>query len=76
MRHGADDVGPGRNGRSEIDIADVGVASRDGLDVDLYGAAGVRQECLDYALDRPEPDGIFGGLTPQERRDILARRSA
>lgn len=27
----------------------------------------VRDECLDYALDTGETEGIWGGLTPQER---------
>ena len=28
---------------------------------------GVARACLTYALTRGEPDGIWGGLTPQER---------
>jgi WhiB family redox-sensing transcriptional regulator len=28
----------------------------------------VKQECLDYALERDEPFGIWGGLTARERR--------
>lgn len=28
--------------------------------------------CLAYALDRVEPEGIWGGLTPQERRTLRA----
>jgi hypothetical protein len=27
----------------------------------------VRDECLDYALDTGETEGIWGGLTPEER---------
>jgi WhiB family redox-sensing transcriptional regulator len=30
----------------------------------------VRAECLQYALDENEPDGIWGGLTPDERRPL------
>lgn len=28
----------------------------------------VREQCLDYALKRPEPWGIWGGMTQYERR--------
>lgn len=31
----------------------------------------VRAECLDDALTRREPYGIFGGLTPRERAKLL-----
>lgn len=34
----------------------------------------VKQECLDYALDFPEPFGIWGGLTRPERATILRDR--
>jgi WhiB family redox-sensing transcriptional regulator len=30
----------------------------------------VRQECLDYAITNNIVDGVWGGLTPQERRRI------
>ncbi|MGC5012576.1 WhiB family transcriptional regulator [Streptosporangium sp. DT93] len=30
----------------------------------------IRSACLAYALRRGEPEGIWGGLTPRERRDI------
>jgi WhiB family redox-sensing transcriptional regulator len=37
----------------------------------------VRQQCLNYALDHHERDGIWGGLAPRERRAIVReRRSA
>ena len=32
--------------------------------------------CLDFALDNNEEHGIWGGLTPQERAMIRARRGA
>lgn len=35
----------------------------------------VRDECRDYALDRPEPIGVWGGLDEYERWDILDRRA-
>lgn len=35
----------------------------------------VRTQCLDYALATGEPDGIWGGLTGEQRR-LLATPSA
>lgn len=35
----------------------------------------VREECRTYALDRPEPLGIWGGLDEHERDEILRRRA-
>ena len=32
------------------------------------------RQCLQYALDAEIPDGIFGGLTAEERRKILRGR--
>jgi len=34
----------------------------------------LRTPCLMAALDRQEPHGIWGGLTPSERADLLKRR--
>lgn len=34
----------------------------------------VRQECLDYAIDTRQEDGIWGGLTETERRRERRRR--
>jgi len=34
----------------------------------------VRDLCLDYAVNRPEPEGIWGGTLPSERRQMIARR--
>jgi WhiB family redox-sensing transcriptional regulator len=31
----------------------------------------VRDKCLDSALGLNEPNGIWGGLTPNERRQLL-----
>ena len=33
----------------------------------------VRQQCLDFALRAPEPAGVWGGTTPEQR--IRARRA-
>jgi len=33
----------------------------------------VRDECLRYAIDRDEPHGIWGGLTPGQRQQIQHR---
>jgi len=34
----------------------------------------VRSDCLDHALFRREPTGIWGGTTERDRRRILRRR--
>ncbi len=34
----------------------------------------VRQQCLDYALDKREHEGVWGGATERERRRILRQR--
>lgn len=36
----------------------------------------VKAECLDYAIKAGERYGIWGGLTEQERRALVRRRSA
>ena len=36
----------------------------------------VRFECLEYALESNEREGIWGGLAPWERREIRRRRRA
>jgi WhiB family redox-sensing transcriptional regulator len=36
----------------------------------------VRRECLEYALSIREPHGIWGGLTENERKLLLAQREA
>ena len=36
----------------------------------------VRAECLTYALDTRQHDGVWGGLTESERRTFTARRKA
>ena len=34
----------------------------------------VRQPCLEFALAAGERFGVWGGLTPQERRSLIAKR--
>lgn len=36
----------------------------------------VRQPCLEFALAAGERFGVWGGLTPQERRSLTAKRRA
>jgi WhiB family redox-sensing transcriptional regulator len=36
----------------------------------------VRAECLEYALERGEKYGLWGGLSVRERRKIRAQRRA
>lgn len=33
----------------------------------------VREQCLEWALERREPYGIWGGKSPDERRRLLGR---
>jgi WhiB family redox-sensing transcriptional regulator len=35
----------------------------------------IRDQCLQGALDREEPHGVWGGMTEQERRVILSKRA-
>lgn len=42
----------------------------------VCGACEVRGECLDYALAKPETDGVWGGLTYRERRRLQAAQRA
>lgn len=45
----------------------------------ICGECPVQPECLDYALTRPETDGIWGGMTPNERHSLqrpVARKVA
>lgn len=39
-------------------------------------ACPVRTACLAYALETAEPHGIWGGMTPRERRRLAERRPA
>ena len=34
----------------------------------------VREPCLEYALESDERFGVWGGLTPEERRALILRR--
>lgn len=40
----------------------------------ICGACPVESDCLSYALHSRQPDGIWGGMTPTERRPLEARR--
>ena len=41
----------------------------------VCAACPVRQECLEWALDRGEKFGIYGGLTSTQRREVLRQRA-
>jgi WhiB family redox-sensing transcriptional regulator len=36
----------------------------------------VRVKCLEYAIGTKEPEGIWGGLTPRERKAYTRRKRA
>ena len=40
----------------------------------ICGECPVRETCLEYALHRREPSGIWGGATEAERRRIIRGR--
>jgi WhiB family transcriptional regulator, redox-sensing transcriptional regulator len=40
----------------------------------VCGTCRVAEQCLEYALGRREPEGIWGGHTFAERRSVLRRR--
>lgn len=42
----------------------------------VCAACPVRAQCLDDALERDEPHGIWGGLSPAERRRLKRRQAA
>ena len=41
---------------------------------DVCGQCVVRQQCLEFALDNREREGVWGGATEKERRRILRQR--
>ena len=36
----------------------------------------VREPCLEFAIEAGEKFGVWGGLNPQERRSVVAKRRA
>lgn len=48
--------------------ADAGAAK------DVCAICPVRQECLEFALDTRQHDGVWGGLTESERKRVRRRR--
>ena len=40
----------------------------------VCNACDVRHECLEYALERREKDGVWGGATERDRRRIIRQR--
>lgn len=36
----------------------------------------VREQCLEYALQHKEQDGVWGGVSPRDRRKIIKQRKA
>lgn len=41
----------------------------------ICGVCGVKDECLEFAIEIREPFGIWGGLTETERRQVVTRRA-
>lgn len=54
---------PGRGGRSAVAKAK-----------SICLQCPVRVQCLEWALDTGDPHGVWGGLTPDERRALLRQR--
>jgi hypothetical protein len=40
----------------------------------ICGTCPVEDDCLAYALERYETEGVWGGKTPAERRELVPRR--
>ncbi|MGH9190266.1 MAG: WhiB family transcriptional regulator [Acidimicrobiales bacterium] len=40
----------------------------------ICGTCSVRAQCLDYALDNREHQGVWGGATEKERRRMIRQR--
>lgn len=41
----------------------------------ICAACPVRDECLQYAIDHHQPDGIWGGTTGRQRRTMKSARN-
>lgn len=48
--------------------------ARDAAAKAICGGCPVKQQCLDHALAVREPYGVWGGLTEDERAELLAQR--
>jgi len=59
---------------SSIFYPDTAVEAEEARALNVCAGCEVRNECLDHALDRREPTGIWGGTTESDRRRILRRR--
>jgi len=42
----------------------------------VCAACSVQEDCLEFAISAGERFGVWGGLDPQERRSLVARRRA
>lgn len=51
-----------------------GIGTRDAKRICIT-SCDVREECLEGALERGEPFGVWGGKTEPERRRILGKRA-
>lgn len=60
---------------TEIFFPNDGDTSSQGYAKAICGRCEVRQDCLDSALNAGENWGIWGGLTPRERKALLRRSS-
>jgi WhiB family redox-sensing transcriptional regulator len=60
-----------------IDLFFPGRGDRDALRAAkaVCGSCPVTAECLTYALDMHERDGVWGGLSGRERRNLRRRRA-
>jgi WhiB family transcriptional regulator, redox-sensing transcriptional regulator len=55
----------------DIDIFFPGLGSSNKQAKEVCATCDVRQECLDYAMLHEEVDGVWGGVSAEERRRLL-----
>lgn len=66
---------PGTDPELFFPVSETGMASRQvALAKTVCARCPVTDQCLDWAVRTGEPEGIWGGTTPSERRRLRRRR--